>query len=86
MYKFRFLALIPALSASSTIRGYAGIRLWNARTGALRPQPAQYCIRRSRFGSIAAAAVQARRLLGVHWQAITAQLPLVLIDCTCELA
>ncbi len=39
VYKFRFLALIPAVSASSTIRGYAGIRLWNARSGAFRPRP-----------------------------------------------
>jgi hypothetical protein len=33
-YKFRFLALIPASAASGTIHGYAGIRLWNAHTGA----------------------------------------------------
>ena len=36
IYKFRFLALIPAAAATSTIRGYAGIRLWNARTGVFR--------------------------------------------------
>ena len=38
VYKFRFLALVPLLSATSTIRGYAGIRLWNARTGVVRPR------------------------------------------------
>ena len=34
VYKFRFLALIPASAASGSIHGYAGIRLWDARTGA----------------------------------------------------
>jgi len=76
VYKFRFLALIPAVSASSTIRGYAGIRLWNARSGAfcLRPVSIRR-VCRSDAVSAPTAALHASAARGLCCQARPARVP-----------
>ena len=67
MYKFRFLALIPAVLASSTIRGYAGIRLWNARSGAFHPPPEDTLCLPPNLGACADSYVCVHQLIGVYF-------------------